>query len=510
MNKFIYSVASVAISLSTVLSLSARSEDRSPVNVHMNQGHNVQVIETGVAAFQRRFEMIERAQRSIDIEYFIYNLDRSGRMFSQALIKKKTENPNIRIRIILDASSTVLQFKEEYVTEMAAHGIEVRYYNPVFFFQILTAQYRDHRKEVIIDGVEAITGGRNIGDEYFDLHKEFNFRDRDIWIRGPIVSEMQKSFEQFWANKHVKTVAALKRPERSHYHDQVTPRGGTMMTADRDFRRDLAEYNKKHDAAVDFMKENEDDRAIRADLARVGRPLLDNPQSKGVCPRVQFVTDDPGFDRGWNKWSSKRHVRDALLERADQIRNQHIYVESPYFIAQEKAQGEIIDLAQRDVKMTILTNSLASTDAFYVAADFAPRVALYKVEGAGEIYAYTGVAAPDTQYVLDKDGSPLAKNATWGLHAKTIVFDDQTFSIGTFNIDPRSANLNTEMVMICEGNQDLTNYVIGNIEARIQLSQQLGKDGNPLNGDPLKGATIKNKLLFLFSLAPSSIAEFLL
>ena len=144
---------------------SAFAVDNAPFHVQIKEPHEVQVIDAGIPALQKRLEMIDRATQRISVEYFIFNTDQAGRIFTQALIRKKQSNPKVQIRVIVDASSTVLQLKGNYINELVRNGIEIRYYNPVFFLQFITMQYRDHRKLLAIDGREAITGGRNIADE---------------------------------------------------------------------------------------------------------------------------------------------------------------------------------------------------------------------------------------------------------------------------------------------------------------------------------------------------------
>ena len=446
-----------------------------PVFSYAEDANTIQVMNHGVAAFQKRFDMIERAQKSIDVEYFIYNTDEAGRLFTQALIKKKLENPTIQIRIIVDASATVLQLKDEFSSIVQKYGIEVRHYNPISLIRhFKKAQYRDHRKLIVVDGKEAITGSRNIADEYFDMHKEFNFRDRDIWVEGPIVDTIQQSFDDYWNNEQT-----FKAPKK-------------RITVE----------------AKDFVTENAHDVFLRGEIKQVGGMILRFPNSTGKCESLSYVTDMPGFPQ-----SDRRKVFPKILERMNEMQEgEKLYVESPYFIVEDKpAFHQMANLKSKNISAVLLTNSLASTDAFYVAANFYPQTSFYQKLADSKMYIYSGDTPVGIKRIKNENGEYLTKNATWGIHSKTFVFNDTDFAIGTFNVDPRSANLNSEMMMFCEGSKTVADYVKNDIFNRIDQSTMIDKNGELANGKSIfDGVGILKQIKFFAAILPSDWFSYLL
>lgn len=198
------------IVLSILLCISvhlAHSEERA-FKVRSNAVHEVKIFTHGLASLEERLRLIESAKESIDVEYFIIKADLSSRMFIQALLKKQQEG--IRIRFLVDHTFSVPQFSLSIARELVEKGIEVKFFNPISKWKLLDVQFRNHRKSLIIDSHTMMTGGRNIGDEYFDLNPRFKFLDRDIVIKGEIVKEIQKTFDETYYSKLAINVLDLK------------------------------------------------------------------------------------------------------------------------------------------------------------------------------------------------------------------------------------------------------------------------------------------------------------
>lgn len=441
---------------------------------------DVQILNHGAASFEKRFEMIERAKHSIDVEYFIYNTDRSGKLFTQALIRKKKEIPSIRIRLLVDSSPTVLALDEDYVAEFEKNGIEVRYYNHISLIRFYKAQYRNHRKLLIVDGKEVLTGGRNIGDDYFDLSPTFNFLDRDIWIRGNVAAEIKRTFDEYWDHR------ISTRPSAP----------------------DSAPSKKKAAELAAFFKETAVDAKWRSAIRALARPVLADPYSQGNCPTFSFSSDLPGYQR-----AHTRKVLKQIFARMDRM-NSHetLVVESPYFIVHNDEPREKLGfLKRRDVRAKLLTNSLASTDAFYVAANFHPKVSLYQNLTQSEMFIYGGTAPHPYPTLKYASGKAVTQDAVWGIHSKTFVFGDEGFAIGTFNVDPRSANLNSELMFFCEGNPKLTQFVLDDIQTRMNESAKLHKDGSLGGGKTIfDNVGLWKKIKFRAAIFPSQWFAWLL
>ena len=186
----------------SLLSLSyityAKADTGNLFNVQSTKSHELTILNNGLAALEKRLELIERAKKSIDVEYFIYRTDTSAKIFTQALVKKAREG--VKVRILLDTFMVINDLSPFYAHEIEKEGIEIKYFNTAGPLNLAIGGYRNHRKLLSIDGEEAITGGRNIGDEYFDLSSEYNFLDRDMYIKGEIVKSIENTFDQFFAS----------------------------------------------------------------------------------------------------------------------------------------------------------------------------------------------------------------------------------------------------------------------------------------------------------------------
>jgi putative cardiolipin synthase len=146
-------------------------------------------------------------------------------------------------------------------------------------------------------------------------------------------------------------------------------------------------------------------------------------------------------------------------------------------------------LKERNIHSVLLTNSLRSTDAFYVAAYFSPRVSFYQNISNSEMFVYRGDAQAGYPGLRYTNGRKLTAHSLWGIHSKSFVFGEEDFAVGTFNLDPRSADLNSENLVFCEGNRDLARYVAEDMKNRIASSDLLDHNGK-LPGGKTMGETV--------------------
>jgi putative cardiolipin synthase len=389
---FLNSISLALVATATFSTALAQNQGPTPFDTSSKIPHAAIILDYGLEALQQRMAMIDRAKKSIDLEYFIYNPDRTGRMVTQALVRKVIEHPEVKVRILLDGSPSVLAMNIAYANELAKYGIQVRYYNPTSFIRIVSTQYRDHRKAFIIDGNELITGGRNIADEYFDLSAEYNFVDRDLWIAGPIVAQAQKTFDAFWNNETTK--------QRSSFKDIF-----------------LDPSSEQEAAAAALMVQTEDDRNVLGQVSTLGSQQLraHAKAMQGKCNEPRFVSDEPGFVPLFNESSSLRNLRDVLIARIDAIPGgTKSYLESPYFILDSIGEAVLDRLSQRGVQGNLLTNGLGSTDAFYAAAVFNSKASSYAQNNGFKMSIYAAKPLPNTLYVKDLKGQDIARKSVWG------------------------------------------------------------------------------------------------
>ncbi len=437
------------------LCLRAYAEVEDSFRVNSHEPHQIILLNNGLASLESRLQMIDQAERSIDVEYFIYNLDKSGQIFTQALIKKA--KTGVKVRMLLDYFMIKNQFSPFFAYEMEKFGVEVKYFNVTSTLNIFSGQYRNHRKVLIVDGKEAITGGRNIGDEYFDLREDFNFLDRDLKISGPVVKNIQETFNQVWNSKLTKKVERSRKPTIS---DATYNQSGGHQSDFFRFEHDLNQWKQSVVKAFSFLTHK--DELFEDNLRDKGKQALEQ-EFHGSCDEMSYFSEHPIIGK------KNRSLRIIKHNISDRIRNakESVLFDSPYFIADDESKDALDEALSNNVKVTLLTNSLNSTDAIYVYAAFDSIVKGW-IEKGLETYIFKGDLPNQYSTIDDK-----ISHARFGVHAKSFVFDNKDVIIGTFNFDPRSANLNTEMTVSCENNPELAKFVSDNIQLRIDASFHL-------------------------------------
>lgn len=463
----------------------------------------MRVINAGSAALYARVDMIRRATKTLELEYFIFNPDTSGKIILTELAAAAKRG--VKVRILVDKSMAVFALDEYYAKILKENNIDVKYYNPAPALKLSSVQFRNHRKLIVRDGEEAITGGRNIGDEYFDLSENFNFLDRDASIEGPTVKAMEESFDNFWKSAIVETPKTITAPTKTV--------SGDPKMAGRDesyYKAQLAEHKKRVKLAEETMILNDKDKRALTFIETAGKAaLLKN--KKVNCPEVAFATDREGASfkerlKSEHYHDNYRLLRKEIAKWMDNKIEDEVILDSPYFLNNSKSRKIAEDLLAANKKITILTNSLGSTDAVYVSTVFSDEVKKFTPNSNFSAYTYKGGFSDETEVISDA-----VKNSTWGTHSKTAVFNKNSFMIGTFNIDNRSNFYNTEMALFCSGSEELTKDVLDNIKLRMGKSYHLNTEGTPDDcSSILTGASTSKKLLFYLIKIPSNLLAFLL
>jgi len=463
--------------------------------------NKIKIMNIGTEALAARLQLIEKAEKHIELEYFIFNPDTAGRLMLQALAKKAKSG--VKVRLLVDSSSTVLKLDGYYAQVLKNKNIQLKYYNPTNILQLSSMNFRNHRKLLSIDNKEAITGGRNIADEYFDLSEEFNFLDRDVMIKGPIVKVMNKTFENFWTSN------LTKLPELPYkINSQIMPGNKEKSEEYAHMHTRYINYMKKINFANSvFTPNNKDIKALNF-INSYSMNLVNNNKLL-TCPKLSFATDKEGGSFKERTKSKKYHKEYRLLRKeiSEWIQkvDSEIILDSPYFLNNKRSKAVLVDLLDKNKEVIISTNSLGSTDNILVSTVFNSSVPTYTKRDNFNAYVVKGIFTEESQVLNEK-----IRNASWGTHSKTIVFNDKSFMIGTYNIDNRSSFYNTEMAIFCEGNETLTADVKDNIEHRMNYSLHLNKKGLPDDGTPLlQRASTSKKLLYYFLKVPALAVQFL-
>lgn len=497
---------SIFIAIATLLvsglsyAQSAPEVDLYPYRMTSVDKNEMQIINTGIAAFYARIDMIRRATTSLELEYFIFNPDSAGRIIARELVKAAERG--VKVRLLVDKSSAVFKLDEYYAQVLNQNNVEIRYYNAASIIQLSSMQFRNHRKLIVRDGVEAITGGRNIADEYFNLSTTFNFLDRDVWVEGEVVKAMKDTFDLYWKSDIVEIPKKVEEPYRKDINDET-------LTSENDYKYALDRHKKRIKAAEELIGENEGDNKILNFALGYGKEAL-LTTNKYNCPEAVFATDREGgsfLERIHSKSYKQNYrlLRQVILNEMKKVEDE-VILDSPYFLTDANSRNEASELLGNNKKITILTNSLNSTDAVYVSTVFSDTVKKYTPNDNFNAYIYRGTFSGESEVISDE-----VRNSNWGTHSKTIIFNNNSFMVGTFNIDNRSSFYNTEMALFCNGSPELTKDVMDNIKVRIKNSRHLNKKGMPDDGTPLlEGTSMGKKIMYFMLKIPASIAQFLL
>lgn len=476
----------------TSLGLGAQEfEGKDAFSAKMKKAHNVVLLNHGLASLEERLQMIDRAKKTIDVEYFIYRTDKSAKLFTQALVKKAREG--VKVRMLLDYFMIKSDLSPFYAHELEKAGIEVKYFNTTSTLNLFSGQYRNHRKLILVDGKEVITGGRNIGDEYFDLHEGYNFLDREIHIEGEMVKAIEKTFDETFADKKSERVAREKMPEA---WDQKYKRGDSDDITG--YEQDLAKWKKNVRLAEEFVNKPMNEK-LESDIRNKGKKEL-AAEYRGTCNEITFMSEYPNIGKKNRKES--RVIKHNLFERIRKS-EKSVLIDSPYFIVNDELGSALDEALNKKVEVTLLTNSLNSTDAIYVYANFDSNVQKWLDKGLIP-HIFRG-ERPKTYDVLESESG----KARFGVHAKTFIFDDKDVIIGTYNVDPRSANYNSEMVVSCENSPELANIVKSDIDSRIDGSIHLDSAKTIADAEFYQTGFGK-KLLYYFTKIPANIFDYLL
>lgn len=392
----------------------------------------VYVLEDGGGSLITRAWLCEHAEKTIDVQYFIFSTDNVGLIASDYLVR--AADRGVKVRIIVDDLMVEAGIHE--ILTMDSHpNISVKIYNPgenlgKNIFQKLgklAAHYRSfnqrmHNKIFAVDGKVAITGGRNVADEYFDYDHEYNFRDRDVLLLGKAVSTMESSFETFWNNTLAVPVANLVEEKDNDF------------TNPKRFER-LHQYACNPD---NFWPQ------IRHQIERLPITFHNIEKSGRLVwlDSVYFVSDLPGKNDGSQGLGGGGITTSTLIKLVQEAKHT-IDIQSPYLITTELGQKLIKNATSRGIRVRILTNSLASTDNLEAFAGY-QKNRQKLLETGIEIYEFRPNAAERLKMATGALQRKLGYTPIFGMHAKSMVVDGRITVVGTFNLDPRSANLNTE------------------------------------------------------------------
>lgn len=412
------------------------------------------ILEKGEEALLGRAWLTQHAETSIDVQYFIWSSDNIGTLAAEGLLKAAERG--VKVRVLVD--DLLIDADDRTLLLLAAHpNVLIRIYNPKVtvgtsllarMFNALRdfrgVNQRMHDKTAIFDGIAGITGGRNMADEYFDFDLEYNFRDRDILLLGPAVSGMRENFEEFWTSTLAVPVEEVLARSVDTVSDQDARQRARELHA---YAADPANFEPEIQAAIDAL------------------PNLFATLFRAISwQAVSFISDMPGKNEGDSGLGGGGESTAQLIQSV-RAAKRSILIQSPYLIMPKGGVELFESLTKRGVRIRISTNSLASTDNVPAFSGYHRQRARLLNAGV-ELYEFK--PHPGIQKELIERYPRLAgNNPVFALHAKSMVIDDEIIFIGTFNLDPRSANLNTEVGVLIES-EELARQLTENIERDLR------------------------------------------
>jgi putative cardiolipin synthase len=406
------------------------------------------IFNVGVDGFLIRLEMINAAERSLDLQYYIFRGDETGRLLTDALAR--AADRGVRVRVLVDDGETVTG--DEQLLALSGHpAVEIRVFNPwkyrghndllrgaEFILRHSRLDYRMHNKMLIADSAVALTGGRNIGDQYFQIDPESQFADDDVFVAGPIIRDMSSKFDEYW-----NSMLAIPAEALTHRDPKDLASSSSRLMA-------AARARKIAAAGLNY----EQKLATGEPLAGILSGKLPLTWADG-----QFVCDPP------DKKSAMSHARvgdlsyQPLAQLATRTQTELIIV-SPYFVPTKDELHLLESRSQQQVHVRVLTNSLESAPNPVAHAGYMH----YRVKLVQDGVQINEVRARLGNTRGSGESKRLASYGNYALHAKVYIFDRQDLVIGSLNFDVRSRRLNTEMGLIID-NGDLSRQEAGRFDA---------------------------------------------
>ena len=392
----------------------------------------------GMDAFGARLELIDRAERSIDAQYFLMKPDAAGLVFSGKLLE--AADRGVRVRFLLDDIFSTVD--DSALIALNEHSnIELRIFNPIARKGVKAVNYvgnfsltnrRMHNKSFTVDNQIAIVGGRNIAEEYFQLDTSGEFIDFDMLCAGPITKDISNHFDRYWNHELAVPMDA--------FFDESDSAG--------------VEDTRKHiQQAMEDTGQSIYASAINTELIR----MLFEGSLQPYVADAWTIVDDP--NKLLEKVSDEQKIVATEIVRAFEKAEDEILIFTPYFIPGKKGLQLFDSLIARGVRIVVLTNSLATNNHTSVHSSYSSyRKRL--LQAGVELWEARADAAGK---VLD-DGSVEPGHLT--LHTKGIIIDRRYTFVGSLNLDPRSIDINTEMGVMIDS-EDLAILLADKAEQRI-------------------------------------------
>ena len=355
------------------------------------------LLSQGREAFIARLALADLAERSLDMQYYVWEGDTTGRIILDHVMK--AANRGVRVRLLVD--DAFYKASDSVKASLDAHSnVEICVFNPLtyrrwsildFIFDFRRINRRMHNKLMVVDNAAAIVGGRNIGDIYYGVNTVANYRDLDVWAVGTVVHDLSAVFDRYWDSPSTVPIKAIS--DRAHDAADLE----AMLVRLRE-EISVADYPYPIDQELN-------------ELAIQGAEFRDSL----VWAHGQIVADDPdSIGPGKESDSVINFIRGRIARLKEEL-----LVELPYFVLPAGAQATVKTLHERNVRVRVLTNSLASNDMLPAHSGYA-KTRRQLLENGIELYELR----PDTD-AFRRGWSLVSARSRAALHAKAMAFDGQ-------------------------------------------------------------------------------------
>ena len=398
----------------------------------------VVLVSTGEWGFRTRTGLSNQAEQTIDLQYYIWETDTAGSILAERILR--AADRGVRVRMLLDHVTTKdTDFKFARVDQHP--NIEIRLFNPFanrgfhgleFLFGLERLNHRMHNKAFIVDNAIAIVGGRNIGDNYFGVDTAANFRDLDLAVVGPVVQDVSRSFDQYWNSEFAVPISAIIEERLS----------------EDEFQEQKAKLYRWVDAVKDYPYPIDT-------TSDVVMAKLEEFRGDFIWAPAKALYDEPD-----KLETDEEEVADHLIQLGKE-KDHEVMIEAAYVIPGPEGVERTRLNKERGIPQRLLTNSLATNDVAAAHAGYA-KYRRELIRNGLEVYELR----PDANSVKN-NWTLLAGTSKASLHTKAFVVDRELVAIGSFNVDPRSIALNTEIVILVES-PELAAQVLAYMDEGVQ------------------------------------------
>lgn len=381
-----------------------------------------------------RLQLIDRAQKSLDLQYYIWENDRVGALALAALLR--AADRGVQVRLLIDDNNSK-GLESAYVALAQHPNIQVRVFNPYRFRNLRVLDIlldfnritrRMHNKTFIADHQVGLIGGRNMSNQYYNVGENFQFSDMDVVLVGQAVNDISHSFDEYWNHDYAYPIHQVTR----HQAQRLTPDALAKQLEENWLKNNVEDYLSILSSSLSFDEWFNEKLNLQWVNAMVVKDAADKIKKNAA---------------------QEQHLSFQLAN----ILNQPEYAVdliSAYFVPSDKEVDVFQRLAQQGTDIRILTNSFQANDVPIVHAFYAKRRKSLLEQGV-ELYEFLPVLPNTATFSERVQHLASKKNVMEGqsrssLHAKLMAIDDQKVFIGSFNFDQRSVYLNTEIGVVLD------------------------------------------------------------